>query len=1105
MIRYLASLILHCALMAVACADPPDWENEQVNARNRLPARAWFIPFANVEQARTGNRDDSPRYQSLNGDWRFHWVPRPEDRPTDFYKPTFDDSAWNTIPVPSNWEMHGYGTPVYVSAGYPFKIDPPRVTSEPPKEYTAFKERNPVGSYRRNFEIPEDWRDQRVILHFDGVDSAFYVWINGKLVGYSEDSRSPAEFDITDPLIGGTNTIAVQVFRWCDGSYLEDQDMWRLSGIFRDVYLIARPSVSLRDFAVRTELDEDYQDARLLIEPEIDVEEIDSLDGWTIEAQLFDGSEPVFDEPLTQDAAKIANLGYKADVLVERTPQRGQPKFGWIAAEVKSPKLWTAETPNLYRLVISLRDDKDTVVETAGCDVGFREVEIRAGQLLVNGRPVRLRGVNRHEHDPTQGHAIPESRMVEDIKLMKRANINAVRTAHYPNQSHWYELCDRYGMYVIDEANIETHGLRGRLASEPAWHASFLERAIRMAERDKNHPSVICWSMGNESGYGPNFAAISSWLREFDPTRPIHYEGAQDSPTDPETIDIISRFYPRVRGEYLNPPNSAGDSSIERPENARWERLLNIAKNDPSGRPILASEYAHAMGNAMGNLREYWQEIYSNERLLGGFIWEWADQGLYKLTQDGQKFIAYGGDFGDHPHHRVFCIKGIVSAERETTPKYWEVKKVYQPIDIRLDLSGSDAPTVSATNRFSHTNLNEFDVRWQLIDNGKVIHQGSLEPLDVEPGQKGSATLENWKLPPIAPGHAYALRASFHFKADTIWAKSGHEVAWEQEEFEWKPPHPTSIRQPNLPQLNPSESPQEFRVSGSGFLAVFDKSHATMKSLRYGKQEILAAAESSGPLAQFYRAPTDNDRGFGNWLARNWQEAGLDKPRATVKSFEVAQPAINRVEVLAVTDHRVVDGSVTHTARWTIRGDGSIDVENKFELNDNLPPLPRIGIVMKLASSFVELSWHGHGPHENYADRLESSPLGVWRSTVSEQAFPYPRPQETGNHEGMRWLALRNEAGQGLLVVAEGKPFAASALHFMAQDLAAATHQHELKPRDEIVLSLDARHCGLGNSSCGPGVIGKYAVPSKTHSLHLSFRPLTSRDDPAALAATRYE
>jgi beta-galactosidase len=696
--------------------------------------------------------------------------------------------------------------------------------------------------------------------------------------------------------------------------------------------------------------------------------------------------------------------------------------------------------------------------------------------------------------------------MIQDIKLMKQANINAVRTSHYPNQPRWYELCDEYGLYVIDEANLETHGLRGHLSSQPTWHAPFLERAVRMAERDKNHPSVIIWSMGNESGYGPNFAAISAWLRAFDPTRPIHYEGAQSTPTDPTTIDIISRFYPRVQDNYLNPPSAEGDSSVERPENARWERLLDIANNDPSGRPVLTSEYAHAMGNALGNLREYWDEIYSHPRLLGGFIWEWCDQGLYK-TDHGKKFIAYGGDFGDEPHHRVFCIKGIVTSERETTPKYWEVKKVYQPVKIEID-SPPRPLLVRVTNRFDHLNLNELDARWQLILNGEAIDEGNFESRNIPAGKSGLIDFkDNWPKPrENSADQHYSFRVSFRLREDTPWAKAGHEIAWEQVELSNESePRGETVDTSTLLPLKVLEAAEVVGIKGDNFEAVFDRQSGTLDALQYDGKDILASDQPAGPTAQSFRSPADNDRGFGKWLALNWHNAGLATPQSQVTKFEVAQPAKNLAQLDIITEHTVTQGKILHECRWTIHGDGSIDLDNKFTPSGNLPPLPRIGLIMKLASDFDNFSWYGHGPHENYADRLESTPLGVWKNTVAEQAFPYVRPQETGNKEGVRWLALTNKEGRGLLVVAEDKPIAASALHFTANDLAAATHHHELVPREDVVLSLDARQCGLGNGSCGPGVLTKYAVSAQPYSLHTSLRPLTADSNPTQAATFHYD
>lgn len=1101
---------LQCALATLSVTAQTasrDWENEQVLHRNSLPAHATFAPYATAEQVLDGDREKSPWVLSLNGNWRFFWVTRVDECPADFYSPEFDDFQWNTIPVPSNWEMQGYGTPIYVSAGYPFRIDPPRVTSEPPRHYTAYEERSPVGCYRRQFELPASWKNRRVFLHFEGVESAFYVWINGHQVGYSQGSRTPAEFEITRWLKPETNQIAVQVFRWCDGSYLEDQDMWRLSGIYRDVFFYSTAAARISDFAVRTQLDDDYRDAQLSIEPEIDAPRSTSLEGWSLQAQLYDENRKlVLNAPLVQDAATVANTGYDASILVEHTPQRGLPAFGWLQATVRIPRKWTAETPNLYRLVLTLRNPQGNVVEAVGCDVGFREVEIRDGKFFVNGRPVRLRGVNRHEHHPALGHAVPLSTMVEDIKLMKQANVNAVRTSHYPNDPRWYELCDRYGLYVIDEANIETHGLRGLLANEPRWQAAFLDRAIRMAERDKNHPSVICWSMGNESGYGPNFAAISGWLHAFDPTRPVHYEGAQAQPTDPPTVDIVSRFYPRVDEPYLQPPLPDG-TVVERAENARWEQLVALAENPADERPVLMSEYAHAMGNAVGNLAIYWDEIYAHPRLLGGFIWDWVDQGLYHKAPDGTRFIANGGDFGDQPNQKAFCLNGIVFADRTLSPKYYEVKKVYQPVEISAVQLEPGAVVARVTNRFDHTNLSACEIHWSMICDGKTVQSSTLPALDLPPGKSLDVPIPIQGIDHPRAGAEYLLQISVCNRDAYNWAEAGFEIASEQFRLDCATPTATSKQTTDLPALKTDEDAEQITISGRDFKATLRRATGTLESLRYGQQEILAPQTDRpvGPILQAFRAPTDNDKGFGKWLARNWRDAGLDQLTHTVESFEVNQPRENLIHIEVRSRYSVAGGDIRHHTTWTVRGDGSLKLHNEFVPDDSLPPLPRIGVTFRVSAQLEHLRWYGHGPYENYADRKDACPLGVWRSTVTDQYVPYPRPQDTGNKEGVRWLALTDDDGNGLMVVAESEPFAASALHYTAADLAAATHAYQLQPRPEVIVSIDARQCGLGNSSCGPGVLEKYAVPIQPYELNLSFRPVQTGDDLPTQARIHYE
>jgi beta-galactosidase len=1081
-LRFLCLLLLIFPRPA-AFAAAPDWENEQVLHINTGPPRATFVPFATVEQALHTNPTNSPFYRSLDGEWKFHWSPRPELRPTNFFATDFDDSAWPLIPVPSNWQMQGYGTPIYLGSGYTFKIDPPRVTGEPPTNWTAFVNRDPVGSYRRTFELPPDWNGRRVFIHFDGVDSAFYIWINGLRVGFSKDSRTPAEFDLTDFLHAGTNQIAVEVYRWSDGSYLEDQDMWRMSGIFRPVYLYSTAAARIRDFAVRTDLAGDYRDATLQIKPALAAEKGLSLSNWTVRAQLFDAdNNPVFTNESSHDANEILDPDFSAKILDERMPQRGEPKFAWLEAHVKNPAKWTAETPNLYSLVLTLNDESGTVVEADSCKIGFRKIEIRDGQFLVNGQPIRLRGVNRHEIDPDTGHAISETRMIQDITLMKQANINAVRTCHYPDDPRWYDLCDRYGLYVLDEANICTHGTRGFLASDPSWAGAFLDRAQRMAERDKNHPSVIIWSMGNESGYGPNFAAISGWLHEFDPTRPVHYEGAQGKIKDPPTVDIIGRFYPRLATEPYAMP--------EDPWNLRWNKLLEIAQRTNDNRPVLATEYAHAMGNAVGNLQDYWNEFYSNPRLLGGFIWEWCDQGVHRKTADGKICTAFGGDFGDVPNHGGFAIKGLVSAEREIFPKYWEVKKVYQPVMIEPVNLKPGQIAVKITNRNSFLNLTNYETRWSVTSSeGKEVQSGTLKPVDCAPGQSCAVKIPVKKINDAKPGEEFWLRVSFHTKTDSLWAKVGQEVAWQQVPLEVTGSWGSSPHQLNSNTTKLFQAGDAVTIEGTNFAAIFSRAAGTLISLKFGGQEMLATNDSAGPVLQMFRAPTDNDKGFGKWLARDWREAGLTNLTRRVDSFEVRQPKPNEVQIIIVTTSSATTGGFQMRSIWTAHGDGTLEMENAFTPTGNLPLLPRIGVVMQFAPEFENVRWLGRGPWENYPDRKDATDLGVWSSTVAEQYIPYVRPQENGNKEDVRWVELADTNGIGCRISAVENPFSFSALHFTAADLTAARHNFELKPRLEVILSLDAKQCGLGNSSCGPGVLERYAVPPGKYNLSVRFSP----------------
>lgn len=973
--------IVLLGVMFISCcchAQQHEWENQNILQINREPAHCAM-------------HTDVTYVLPLDGLWKFNWTKTPDEQPTDFYKIGFDDSKWQIFPIPGDWEMNGYGTPIYSSSGYTFKINPPFVMGTPKTKYTAFIERNPTGCYRNSFVVPENWEGKEIYICLESVSSAFYLWINGKKVGYSQGSMEPAEFNITKYLtLGKKNLFSIEVLKYSDGSYLEDQDMWRLAGIHRSVYLYAAPKLHIRDFGVRTELDADYRNATLIIHPELSVADgcKANLDNCFVRAELFDATgQMVLDSALTHNVVEMLNLDHKAKIMNDRNPQRGYPKWGWLSAEIKNPKLWTAETPNLYKLRLTLCED-DEILEKYETNIGFRSIEIKDGSLLVNGKPIRLRGVNRHEMDPRTGKVMTEERMLRDIKLMKQANINAVRTSHYPNTSRWYELCDSLGIYVMDEADIEEHGLRGQLANDPNWTNAFMDRTQRMVIRDRNHPSVILWSLGNESGWGVNFAATSAWIHEYDPTRLVHYEGAQGADNiDPKSVDVISRFYPRTQDEYLNPRVKDGD--MERPENARWERLLTIARKPTDNRPVLTAEYAHAMGNALGNMKEYWQEIYSHKRLLGGFIWEWADGGIWaskgdmfaKVDADG-KMMAYGGDFGDNPNLKAFCVKGVITADQQTTPKYYEVKQVYSPIDLELK-NGK----VKVIKHDETVDLNNYQI--------------------IESKYKGEF------------GDEY-LNVKVVLKANSNWAKKGHIIY--EKQFTIHNPQPIT------------HNPQP----------ITDNPQPITHNLQ--------------PIPHLMRAPLDNDKGFGNWIAKEWSKA------------DVADLADVKYEYYPCKN-------------------GSIDIKVIFTPKTNIP-IPCYGITFELDKAMDNISWYGRGPGEDYPDRQSATSIGRWKSTVAEQYFHYARPQDGGNHSDTYELTITDKKGHGYKITALDKPFVFSALPYSVEQLTTTAHDCDLVEGKKVYLNIDAAIMGIGNSSCGPGVLQKYALLEKQYVLKINIRRL---------------
>ena len=1044
-----------------------DWENHHVLHINRLPARAAFVPY----RQKVGDSS-----YSLNGEWKFRWTPVPDERIFDFYRTEFDDSGWEDFLVPSNWENRGYGTPIYVSAGYPFRIDPPRVMGTPKEDYTTYKERNPVGQYRRTFTLPAHWEgDGEVLLRFDGVMSAFYVWINGEKVGYSQGSMEASEFNVTRYLQKGQNQIALEVYRYSDGSYLEDQDFWRFGGIHRNITLIHTHKVAFRDYTVRTLPAKPgcYDDFILQVDPAFVVRQGELGVGYRAKAELKDMQGNVVEmtdlegrqvSGLEVDVSEVLDLEHKASRMNLWYPQRGPRRMGRMQAIVKSPHRWTSETPNLYKLHLTLMNEKGEVVQQIEQRVGFRIVEIKNGQMLVNGAPIRFRGVNRHEHHPVNARVMDEQTMLQDILLMKQANINAVRTSHYPNVTRWYELCDSIGLYVMDEADIEEHGLRGTLASTPDWHAAFMDRAVRMAERDKNYASVVMWSMGNESGYGPNFAAISAWLHDFDPTRPVHYEGAQgvDGAPDPVTVDVISRFYTRLKQDYLNPGIPEGEDK-ERAENARWERLLEIAERDNDNRPVMTSEYAHSMGNALGNFQEYWNEIYSHPRMLGGFIWDWVDQGIYKQLPDGRTMVAYGGDFGDKPNLKAFCFNGIVRSGRETTPKYWEVKQVYSPISLgfirgKVEKEVLKGSRLTVTNRHHHVGLENYRCLYTLLKNGRSARQGEIILPEVAPGQATDVALPDFRIDTEAD---VRLHVRLVLRKDELWAKAGHEVA-------------------------------AFRFAlNEAMMAMTDR--RPLKPLAIGespRHDVLGML--SGLRMQAFRAPTDNDKSFGNWLAKDWKNHRLDAPVVrTIVPLRDTTRADGIPHQYKVEKYCYEKGAIVVTTDYLTYTDGTVDIEQNYRFEGELPELPRLGLNFMLGKQYGNISWYGRGPIESYPDRKEATYIGRWESTLEEQYTPYPRPQDGGNHEEVTDLRLTDHRGHGIRISAIDTPFSFSALPYTAEDLAGATHDCELVPRKQVVVSIDAAVLGLGNSSCGPGVLKKYAIEKKKeHRLRVRISPL---------------
>jgi len=1039
---YALPLFSAIIISVTGSAQQNDWENPEVIGLNKLPAHNTSISFPSDASALKVAVNTSTRYKNLNGQWKFAWTPTPEQAPPSFYKEDFQDVGWKNITVPSNWELQGYGTAIYTNVVYPFPPNPPFLP----------KEDNPVGYYRTEFETPQDWSGMQVTLHFGGVSSAFYVWVNGQMVGYSEDSCLPAEFDITSYLKKGKNSLAVKVYRWSDGSYLEDQDHWRLSGIHRDVYLAASPKFQIYDFFVKTNLDYHHSNAELQIHAKVKDFGTESPKNWKVEGQLYDDQgKPVLEKPMSIAAERLARRFW---------PQRDKVPFADMQATVKNPKLWSAEFPNLYTLVLTLKDDKGAIVESRSNKIGFRDVKIQDGELIVNGKSVLLYGVNRHDHSQTGGKALTDLEMLTDILLLKQFNFNAVRTSHYPNSPKWLDLCDQYGIYLIDEANIETHGVGGMLTNDPEWHNAFVDRGIRMVERDKNHASVIFWSLGNESGYGPNHAAMSAWIKDYDDTRYVHYEGAQSNYglLDPPGVDIISRMYNPIQ------------------EMVAW------ANHPVDRRPVIWCEYAHAMGNSLGNFYQFWDAIRANKRMIGAFIWDWKDQGILQTDANGKKYWAYGGDFGDKINSGNFCINGVINPDQTAKPVTWEVKKIQQPVVMKAaNVNNGD---IVIENWYDFTDLSGLDISWVLEENGSVIQNGVLPSISTKPGASERINIP-CKKPELKAGAEYFLKVTFATKADNAWSKKGHVVAWEQFKMPYNTQPAALADIAAFGSVTLTENAENVIVAGTGFETMISKSTGLLTSYKLKGKEVVKT-----PLApNFWRPLTDNDIGGGMpRLLGIWKDAAA---KSSVTSFTASKINEKAAKVVAVLSLENVRSSVQ--LAYTVYGNGEVAVDYDFAPGGGLPDMVRVGMQMQIDDDYDNMQWFGPGPYETYWDRHMGSAVGLYSQSVEKDFFQYVKPQESNNHWETRWAKLTNAAGEGIIICGEN-PLSFSAWPYTMDDLQTAKHINELPDRDIITLNIDHLQQGVGGDdswSLQARPHPEFRIPVKNYSYRFTIKPAT--------------
>jgi beta-galactosidase len=1005
---------------------PSEIENPELLGINKEPYHATLMPYATLQEALVAKRHASSLCQSLNGSWKFNWVPTPEKRPVDFYKPDFDVSAWKVIPVPSNWEVQGYGTPFYRNLGYTIKRDFPHVMSEPEKWYTSFTERNPVGSYRREFDVPAEWTGRRNFITFDGVDCAFFLWVNGEKVGFSVNSRNAADFDLTKYLKPGKNMIAVEVYQYSSGTWLEDQDMWRLHGVFRNVTLWSAPQVHIRDFFVKTDLDKDYKDATVEISAKIK-----NYGDNVAKAQIFTAT--LYDK----SGAEIAKGSTNGTALTAKKEEILNVKF-----QVQNPFKWTAETPNLYTVVLTSSEG-----EILSSKIGFRKVEIDGRIFKANGVPIKLKGVNRHEHWSDVGHAITEAQMIRDLEVIKQGNCNHVRTSHYSNDPRWYELCDEYGIWLVAEANCECHGYDRRFDEEPTIKAAIIDRNVANVENFKNHPSVIIWSLGNEcGGVGSNFVAALKTVKAIDPTRFVHYERFGAGKNNPADLD--GRMYGTA------------------------EDYANTARDKGLTKPFYICEFVHAMFNSMGSLDEYSKVFDNNPEILGGAIWEFQDQALWNKRDPNHPILAYGGGFGEAPNDHYFIHKGVISYDRATEgnnvkPHYPEMKKAFQWIDTELTDPVNGGLRIK--NKYQFITLDGFDATWSLSENGQEIDNGKMKMRSIWWGKGLFEANIPYKIEHPKTGAEYFLRISYKLKEKALWADKGFEVATEQFRL---PINTPPVLEPKVTQsVKLVQNPQSTIITGKDFSVCFDKKTGFMTQLTKNGVNMLVA--DGAPKLHLWRASHRND---DDWAYQQWEKFGVNALQYSLVDIKVEVLDNASVKVTSTTkaDGKVGFG-VYHTATYLVKGDGTIKVDNQVQFVGFRINLARIGVRMLLDKKLDRMTFLGRGPFENYSDRKSAAEVGVYELGVNEQ-YEYEKPMERGNHEEVSWAKLSGSSMPSLMVKADEKLMQVAALPHTDEQMYPVEYKIDLPASTSTVFCISTKTLGVGSGSCGPRPLEKFQV-----------------------------